>query len=104
MPRESWDFPPKSEWEPEWLGSGQDQDRAGPETEAHIGMVAAWSPYVIVAALLVIAVLVAAVLLWPTNLLLQRIIASQPPPAEWTDAQTRNVLHVIMSTPRYQLT
>ena len=54
MPRESWDFPPKSEWEPEWFGSGQDQDRAGPETEAQIGMVAAWSPYVIVAALLVI--------------------------------------------------
>lgn len=54
MPKETWDFPPKSEWEPEWLGLYQEKDLEEEEAEAHISMVAAWSPYVIVAALLVI--------------------------------------------------
>jgi uncharacterized protein (DUF1800 family) len=29
---------------------------------------------------------------------------TQPPPEDWTDAQMRNILHVMMSTPQYQLT
>ena len=48
-----WDFPPRSSWDPEWLGVYQQSDLEEDETEAHIGTVAAWSPYVIVAALLV---------------------------------------------------
>jgi len=54
MPKQTWDFPPKSEWEPEWLGLDQERDFDQEEARAHISMVAAWSPYIIVAALLVI--------------------------------------------------
>ena len=54
MPKEAWDFPPKKEWEREWLGVYQEKDLEGEETKAHLSMVAAWSPYIIVAALLVI--------------------------------------------------
>ncbi len=48
-----WDFPPRSTWDPEWLGVYQQSELEEEETEAHIGTIAAWSPYVIVAALLV---------------------------------------------------
>ncbi len=54
MPKQTWNFPPKSEWEPEWLGLDQERDFKLEEAKAHISMVAAWSPYIIVAALLVI--------------------------------------------------
>ncbi len=54
MPKETWDFPPNSDWEPRWLGVYQEKDLEEEEAEAHIGMVAAWSPYILVAALLVI--------------------------------------------------
>jgi uncharacterized protein (DUF1800 family) len=35
---------------------------------------------------------------------LNAFFAAQPPAGEWTDARIRNVLHVMMSTPQYQLT
>jgi len=54
MPKEAWDFPPKKEWEREWLGVYQEKDLEGEETKAHLSMMAAWSPYLIVAALLVV--------------------------------------------------
>lgn len=54
MPKDTFDFPPKDEWEPGWLGVYQEAEMEEEEVEAHIGSVAAWSPYVIVAALLVI--------------------------------------------------
>jgi uncharacterized protein (DUF1800 family) len=35
---------------------------------------------------------------------LNAFLGTQPPAIEWTDAQVRNILHVMMSTPQYQLT
>jgi uncharacterized protein (DUF1800 family) len=38
---------------------------------------------------------------------LQRLngfLEEQPPTSEWTDTQIRNILHIMMSTPQYQLT
>ncbi|MEM9591449.1 MAG: L-lactate permease [Pseudomonadota bacterium] len=55
VPAEHWDFPPKKEWEPEWLGTYQETDVKEKTAETQIGTVAAWSPYLIVAALLVIS-------------------------------------------------
>ncbi|VGO15249.1 hypothetical protein PDESU_03831 [Pontiella desulfatans] len=35
---------------------------------------------------------------------LNAFLGAQPPANEWTDAHVRNILHVMMSTPQYQLT
>ena len=48
---EPWDFPPESEWEPEWKGKFSGD--VGEERH-HMTLLRAWTPYVIVAALLVI--------------------------------------------------
>lgn len=60
VPENPWDFPPDSEWEPDWRGVYQNknlgnEEAKGQEAKDHVGMVAAWSPYVLVAALLVIS-------------------------------------------------
>ncbi len=49
-PAEPWDFPPRSEWEHEWSGSFSGD--VGEERH-HMTLARAWSPYVLVAALLV---------------------------------------------------
>ncbi len=48
---EPWDFPPEKDWESEWKGSIRAD--VG-EERSHMTLVRAWSPYVIVAALLVL--------------------------------------------------
>ena len=52
MPRETWDFPPRERWSEEWLGNvGIASDKP---TAAAMSRVAAWTPYVLVALLLVV--------------------------------------------------
>ncbi|MBI9058884.1 MAG: L-lactate permease [Labilibaculum sp.] len=50
MPKESWDFPPKSEWDKSWLSN----DSTGDTGEAKMGLVKAWMPYVLIAIILVV--------------------------------------------------
>lgn len=50
VPQKSWDFAPSSEWEPNWAGSLQ----PGVKEKAHLDFVSAWSPYLIVALLLLL--------------------------------------------------
>ena len=49
--QEPWDFPSQDQWEPEWKGV---IDADVGEERAHMTLLRAWSPYVIVAALLVL--------------------------------------------------
>ncbi len=48
----TWDFAPRSEWKPEWSGSLESGER--PDVAAPMGLLRAWAPYLIVAALLVL--------------------------------------------------
>lgn len=50
VPKKTWDFPPKSEWESTWLSN----DNAGDTGEAKMGLVKAWMPYVLIAIILVV--------------------------------------------------
>ncbi|MDM8159848.1 L-lactate permease [Labilibaculum sp. K2S] len=50
MPKKSWDFPPKSEWEENWKSN----DSGGDTGEAKMGLVKAWMPYVLIAVILVV--------------------------------------------------
>lgn len=52
VPKDEWHFAPKDEWAPEW--SGVIEIRADEIPDRNIGMLAAWSPYFVVAALLVV--------------------------------------------------
>ena len=51
QPAEPWDFPPRERWEPFWMGD-LEPDRTAPRRT--IGPVRAWSPYVILAVVLVL--------------------------------------------------
>ena len=53
QPREVWDFPPESSWDPEWRSSFPPRDDE-PKPK-HISLWAAWIPYVLVGVLLVAA-------------------------------------------------
>ena len=46
-----WDFPPREDWEEEWMGTFSGDPKPD---EKHMSLVRAWMPYVLVAALLVI--------------------------------------------------
>jgi lactate permease len=48
---DTWDFPPRAEWEDEWTGSIEIKDQ---EVGGGMSMVKAWSPYLLVAVLLII--------------------------------------------------
>ena len=50
QPREIWDFPPETSWDPEWLSSFPPRDD-GPKPKA-VSLWMAWAPYVLVGALL----------------------------------------------------
>jgi len=52
QPAETWDFPPESAWEPEWLSTLPPSRDVVPDRP--ISLVAAWSPYLLVGALLVL--------------------------------------------------
>jgi lactate permease len=52
VPKDEWHFAPKAEWAPDWSGTIDIQP--GEIRDRNIGMLAAWSPYFVVAALLVL--------------------------------------------------
>lgn len=51
IPKKTWDFPPKSEWESNWKSRDEETGDVG---EAKMGMVMAWMPYVLIALILVV--------------------------------------------------
>jgi lactate permease len=51
-PKNTWDFPDKKTWKPEWTGLIEISDRNIPDR--NISLLSAWSPYILVAGLLVI--------------------------------------------------
>src|SRR5690606_12544394 len=55
MPKETFDFPPRAQWEQEWIGALQDVKEPMLEDGRRIGLMQAWAPYVLVAVLLVIS-------------------------------------------------
>lgn len=54
IPEKTFEFPPRAEWEPEWVGTLQDVRDGEFEEGRQISLMQAWSPYVLVAVLLVI--------------------------------------------------
>jgi lactate permease len=53
MPKDVWDFPPRERWSDRWMGTVDPTEEAGTLTR-EMSMVRAWSPYVIVAALILV--------------------------------------------------
>jgi lactate permease len=53
MPKDVWDFPPRERWSDRWMGTVDPTKEAATLTR-NMSMARAWSPYVIVAALLLI--------------------------------------------------
>ncbi len=51
VPKEIWDFPHRSQWEAAWIGTSYNQEQDNPK---EMSLLAAWSPYFVVAALLLI--------------------------------------------------
>lgn len=70
LPADTFDFPPRAQWEAGWQGSVEpaevrvEEDR---ETGARISMLTAWMPYVIVAVLLVLTRTIAPLKAWLTG-------------------------------------
>lgn len=50
MPKTNWDFPPKAEWEKNWASNTDTGDTG----EAKMGLLKAWSPYILIALILVL--------------------------------------------------
>jgi lactate permease len=53
LPKEPWDFAPRAQWSPDWMGSVDPMKEAGTD-RPHIGIVRAWTPYLLVAIVLVL--------------------------------------------------
>lgn len=54
MPKRTWDFPPREDWLARWSGGlTQDGAQTVPAEGRRVGFLAAWAPYLLVAALLV---------------------------------------------------
>ena len=51
QPKEKWDFAPKQEWDEDWNGTIEIKDT---EEKTDIGLIRAWLPYLLIAALLVL--------------------------------------------------
>ena len=51
QPKEKWDFAPKQEWDEDWSGTIEIKDS---EEKTDIGLIRAWLPYLLIAALLVL--------------------------------------------------
>jgi lactate permease len=51
VPKQSWDFAPRERWLPEWMGNVDPDDA---EEHAHMTVVKAWTPYLLVAGILVL--------------------------------------------------
>lgn len=53
LPKQIWDFPPRERWSPRWMGTVDPSEEAAHITRS-MSIVRAWTPYIIVAALLVL--------------------------------------------------
>lgn len=54
LPKETFDFPPRAQWEKNWLGTLADTDDSAAATAPKFSVLRAFSPYVLVIALLVL--------------------------------------------------
>jgi lactate permease len=52
VPKDTWDFPPREEWDPDWIGTFE--VKLDSLTEKTMSITRAWVPYILVAALLVL--------------------------------------------------
>ncbi|WP_405401927.1 L-lactate permease [Paracoccus sp. Ld10] len=67
LPSDTFDFPPRAQWVEGWQGNIEpDQAELGPQ-DRRIGLLTAWMPYVIVAALLVLTRTIAPLKAWLTG-------------------------------------
>ena len=67
MPSDTFDFPARAQWDEGWQGNIEpDQAELGPD-DRRIGLLTAWMPYVIVAALLVLTRTIAPLKAWLTG-------------------------------------
>jgi len=53
IPRDSWDFPPRNGWKPEWM-SGLEEEMSGVEDDGRVTIPKAWAPYALLGVLLVL--------------------------------------------------
>ncbi len=54
LPESNWDFGPRSEWEADWMGNVDPDEAAPAGATSNMSVLRAWSPYLLVAAVLVI--------------------------------------------------
>lgn len=69
QPRQPWDFPPESQWLPDWKSSVAPRENQQPH--ARVSLVAAWLPYLLVGAMLVATRLVPSVWAWINYITIQ---------------------------------
>lgn len=50
VPKDIWDFPPRSEWETDWVSASNTGDTG----EAKMSLLKAWTPYILIAVILVV--------------------------------------------------
>jgi lactate permease len=53
LPKDTWDFPPRADWQPDWV-SGLEEKLAAVQEGRRISGLAAWAPYAILGLLLVL--------------------------------------------------
>ena len=71
LPDEPWDFPPRSEWEDDWMGNISPDDISSDVQGQPMGIVRAWAPYAIVAGLLVITRIIPPLQSWLAGLTIE---------------------------------
>jgi lactate permease len=54
LPNDNWDFAPRSQWEEDWMGNVDPDEAAPAGATSNMSVLRAWSPYLLVAAILVI--------------------------------------------------
>ena len=64
LPERPWDFGPREDWEPEWMGNIDPEDLHPDPGHEPMGIVRAWTPYVLVALLLVITRVIPSFAAW----------------------------------------
>lgn len=53
LPNDNWEFAPRSEWEEDWMGNVDPDEEAG-SGERNMSVLRAWSPYLLVAGILIV--------------------------------------------------
>ncbi|RKX32103.1 MAG: L-lactate permease [Verrucomicrobia bacterium] len=76
QPKKPWDFPEKKDWEKDWTGEFEVDDHVAQSDLTHGSMFKAWSPYLVVAALLVLT---------RTVVPIKSLVTSAAVTLKWTD-------------------